>query len=77
MALKDWEKRKSNVPDREYEFFNKKEHGMLWIQNIRGIAYYVNVSYFDSNSLGKNFINRRFSTETQALAYAKSYMRSH
>ena len=77
MALKDWQKRKSRVPGHLFESFNSKKNGVLWVQKIRGKSvYYVNVSYF-SSGLGRNFVNRRFETKSAALAFAKSYMRSH
>ena len=78
MVLKDWEERESNVPSHIFETFNEKKNGVLWVQKITGKSvYYVNVSYFDRNSMGKNFVNKRFETKPQAMNFAKNYMRSH
>lgn len=74
MALKDWKKRKSNVPNHVLEYFNEKENGVLWIQKIENRSvYYVNVSYF-SGGLGSNFVNKRFETKGSAMQYARRYM---
>lgn len=78
MATKDWEERTSNVPSHIFEAVNEKKRGLLWVQKIMGKnVYYVNVSYFDKNSMGKNFVNKRFDSKAQAMTFAKSYMRSH
>lgn len=77
MALKDWKKTKKiffNVP---YTWVNKKVGGVVELS-------------FDGDALGnaseyRVFINDKrlkeqqvkFKTKSQALAYAKSYMRSH
>jgi len=78
MAIKDWEERESNISSHIYESTNEKKNGLLWVQKIEGKeVYYVNVSYFDSNNLGKNFVNKRFTSKSKAMAFANRHIRSH
>lgn len=77
MALKDWKKTKNQNPDlgEILTWKNEKEDGVLWIQNT-GKAFYVNVVYH-TQGMYKNGENKRFDSKSQAISFAKKYMRLH
>lgn len=77
MALKNWKKVSPKNRDlgEILQWENEKEDGNLWIQNT-GKSFYVNVVYHEYG-MYKNSINKRFDTKSQALKFAKSYMKKN
>lgn len=75
MALKDWKR------VRDGKYVNKKRHGTLFIGKSFNGNYYVSIE-IDTIKIGrinlsKTHIYEEFKTKPKAIAYAKSYMRSH
>ncbi len=78
MALKDWRKFES------LSWKNKKINEILFINNVKDGGFiswksgYCPVTYFQVMILRNSFDSKSgFKTKTQALAYAKAYMRKH
>ena len=70
MALKDW----TNARDKN-EFYNKKTKETIIIYDLAGrTGYWIKSNYFMG---GKRRLYKHFKTKTQALKFAKSYMRKH
>lgn len=67
MALKDWKKIS------EYYYIDKFHSKQLFIRKNNYSKY--NVYSYSFN--GNNEINKFFKTKSQALKFAKSYMRTH
>ena len=67
MAMKDWEKIGINR-------FRKNNIVLDISQNIASKRWEVTVA---SPMSGYYFVDKKFKTKSQALAYAKSYMRNH
>ena len=67
MALKDWKLFKSSYG--EDIWLNKKKNGKVEIferESLNNFNVYIN-----------SFFQRRFKTKSQALKFAKEYMRKH
>ena len=75
MALKDWKKSQTNSG-----FYKKYNYGIKYIkfkyEPKNKFAGKWGVFYSNSGS-GSGHLIKRAKTKTQALAYAKSYMRKH
>lgn len=72
MVLKDWKKKDGSY---EYEWINEKEDAVCWIFDS-GKNFYVTVIYH-KNNMYANQVNKSFKTESQAIGFAKQYMRTH
>lgn len=73
MATKDWKKVKPSNPDLgDLYQWEKGENKRIWIQKTSDDSYWVNAlnGYYMEK-------NKRFNTKSQALSFAKSYMRTH
>ena len=70
MATKDWKKSKS--PEDLYYWYSEYNDSGITI-NRSGKKYIVG---FESSRIGDSY-TKSFKTKSQALAYARSYMRSH
>jgi hypothetical protein len=68
MALKDWKKVKENKWRKEYS--NK----VIFIEYDK---LYTNNDYLVFTSNSWNALGKRFKTKSQALRFAKAYMRKH
>ena len=80
MALKDWEKRSNNVwyndkKDSLLEIEKWEEYGKANIGNLLKKQAGYNVSV--NNKRNFTIIDKDFKTKSQALRFAKSYMRTH
>ncbi len=74
MALKDWRK----IPKNKFEedddtLLYKWEHKYSW--ETVGVSYLKDIKKFDVWYKGKH--QKYFKTKTQALKFAKEYMRKH
>ena len=77
MALKDWKKgRKGFIihkPSENKSFAEKRYINIGEIGMNKRNGYYV----FIATGTNRKAIQKEFKTKTQALAYAKAYMRKH
>lgn len=74
MALKDWVRRKNNK-------------NLIWFQNNKGMFPVVIEIFYDPEfdsikkpwglEIDEKGIDKSFKTKSQALKFAKSYMRTH
>ncbi len=70
MALKDWNKVGINY----WKRYHPTELELKIFRNMSTGIWNVTVKKFFSNYY---FVDKKFKTKTQALRYAKSYMRTH
>ena len=74
MALKDWKKVTiSRVSTRDLEYLHIKTGKRLLIIKMYSGDYLVDVGYGRPKTINKP----RFKTKTQALKFARAYMRKH
>jgi len=80
MALKDWKKEKRN--DKEYYwsvFKNEKTHQSIYCSqeySYNGTKYLVDIQDW-TNWGGKQIEYKKFRLKSQALTFARAYMRKH
>ena len=69
MVIKDWKKTD------EYQWDNEEKDGRIWL-TIGKKMFWTNIAYFRNGywSSGKT---KQFKTKSQALKYARAYMRKH
>ena len=71
MALKDWKK----VSSRDNKWTKKNDSVEIitdFNKNQKITGFEVDIDVFDSHN-----INKEFKTKSQAISFAKNYMRSH
>jgi len=79
MATKDWKPMKDNVVDFLWENRSKSsnfDNYEIWVYKIRNPERKLRW-VFKIKEIGGGSNTRQFKTKSEALAFARSYMRSH
>ena len=71
MALKDWKK------IRNTKYVNKKRKGVLYIFDGNKVNISIGTVKIGGGEFTKTNIHEEFNKKSQALKFAKSYMRKH
>jgi len=78
MALKDWKKLAAG--NGRVSWYNKKSNSVMTVKKAKKGAVFI-TQLWDPDAMPDGsvhiFFTSRFKTKSQALAYAKSYMRKH
>jgi len=69
MAMKDWEK----ISDTKY--VNKKRKGTLYIFDGKKVNIEIDTVKIGRGNFPQTHIHEEFNTKSQALAYAKNFMK--